>query len=90
MNDEHWHREVRRHSERIRSAERGRRTVLAQTVFLGTLSILFLLPLIGGAYLGRWLDSQQPGYATHWTVNGILLGLVLGIFNVWCFIRRYG
>lgn len=89
MNDERWRREIRRQAERLRRAEGGRRSLLAQTVFLGTLSILFLLPLIGGAYLGRWLDGQETIYSTRWTVNFILLGLALGVFNVWTFIRKY-
>ena len=53
MNDERWRRDVARDSERLKQAERRRRSLLAQTVFLGSLSVLFLVPLLGGAYLGR-------------------------------------
>ena len=53
MNDERWRREVSRDSERLKEAERSRRSLLAQTVFLGSLSVLFLAPLLAGAYLGR-------------------------------------
>jgi ATP synthase protein I len=58
-------------------------------VFLGTLSVLFVLPLIGGAYLGRWLDGLSEGYSVRWTVNLILLGLALGALNVYAFIRKH-
>jgi ATP synthase protein I len=51
--------------------------------------VLFLLPLIGGAYLGRWLDGLHEGYSVRWTVNLILLGLALGVLNVYLFIRRH-
>ncbi len=88
MNDEKWRREVHRDSERLKEAERERRSLLAQSVFLGTLSVLFLLPLIGGAYLGRWLDGLNEGYSVRWTINMIILGLAVGIFNVYVFIRK--
>ena len=89
MTNENWFRGVERDAKRLNGAERGRRSLLAQTVFLGTLSILFLLPLVGGAYLGRWLDGLQDGYSVRWTVNLILLGLALGVVNVILFIRKY-
>ena len=44
---------------------------------------------IGGAYLGHWLDGLNEGYSTRWSVNLILLGLALGIFNVIVFVRKY-
>ncbi|MBK6277881.1 MAG: AtpZ/AtpI family protein [Gammaproteobacteria bacterium] len=53
------------------------------------MSVLFLAPLLAGAYLGRWLDSLGEGYTVRWTVNLILLGLALGVFNVYLFIRKY-
>lgn len=88
MNDEKWRREVHRDSKRFKGAERERRSLLAQSVFLGTLSVLFLVPLIGGAYLGRWLDGLSEGYSVRWTINLIILGLAVGVFNVYVFIRK--
>jgi ATP synthase protein I len=89
MNDEKWRRDVARDSARLKQAERGRRSLLAQTVFLGSLSVLFVVPLLAGAYLGRWLDGLGEGYTVRWTVNLIILGLALGVFNVYFFIRKY-
>jgi ATP synthase protein I len=89
MNDDKWRRDVDRDARRLKDAERGRRSLLAQTVFLGTLSVLFLVPLVGGAYLGRWLDSLGEGYTVRWTVNLILLGLAIGVLNVYLFIRKH-
>lgn len=89
MNDEKWRKDVARDTERLKTAERNRRSLLAQTVFLGSLSVLFIVPLLAGAYLGRWLDSQGDGYTVRWTMNLIILGLALGIFNVYFFIRKY-
>ncbi|HCU54125.1 MAG TPA: F0F1 ATP synthase subunit, partial [Gammaproteobacteria bacterium] len=47
-----------------------------------------VLPVIGGAYLGRWLDSLVAGYSIRWTVSLILLGVFLGAVNVYLFIRE--
>ena len=75
-------------ARRLRKAESESNTLLAQTVFIGTLGLLFVLPLIGGAYLGRWLDSLAAGYSIRWTVSLILLGVFIGAVNVYLFIRE--
>jgi ATP synthase protein I len=89
MNDEQWRRSVERQAHRMREARREHRSLLAQTVFLGTLSVLFLAPLIGGVYFGRWLDGLADGYSTRWTVSFIILGIAAGVFNVYQFIRKH-
>lgn len=89
MNNQRWRRCVDRDARRLGGAERERRSLLVHTVFLGTLSMLFLAPLVGGAYLGRWLDGLGAGYSVRWTLNLILLGLALGVLNVYLFVRRY-
>jgi ATP synthase protein I len=89
MNDEKWRNEVDRDAERLKGAEREHRSLLGQTVFLGTLSVLLLAPLIGGAYLGRWLDGMNEGYSVRWSINLIILGLACGVFNVFVFVRKY-
>ena len=56
-------------AQRMAQADRDRPTLLAQTVFLGTLALLFVLPVIAGAYLGHWIDSLQVGYSYRWTMS---------------------
>lgn len=75
--------EVEKDAERLRRAERERPSLLAQTAYLGTLGLVFVLPVIVGAYLGRWLDSLVEGYSIRWTVSLILLGVVVGVVNVY-------
>jgi ATP synthase protein I len=89
MTNENWRQGVDRDTERLRRAERARRSVLAQTVYLGSLSVLFLTPVLAGAYLGRWLDGRTTGFTVHWTVNLIVLGVALGALNVYLFVRKY-
>ncbi len=51
---------------------------------------LFALPVVAGAYLGKFLDRKLAG-GISWTLTCIILGLALGMYNVWYFyIRRSG
>jgi ATP synthase protein I len=49
---------------------------------------MFVLPVVGGAYLGQWLDSLSTGYEVQWTVSLIVLGVVVGGINVYFFVRE--
>ena len=72
----------------MKKAERDRPTLMGQTVYMGTLGLLFVLPVIGGAYLGQWLDSLVTGYSIRWTTSLILVGVFVGALNVYLFIRE--
>ena len=82
-------RSIERQAQRMEQAERERPTLMSQTVFLGVLALLLVIPVVLGAYLGRWLDSLAEGYSVRWTVSMILLGLAAGIFNVYRFLREH-
>lgn len=75
-------------ARRMKKAERERPTLLAQTTYIGTLGLLFVLPVVGGAYLGRWLDGLMEGYSMRWTLSLIFLGVVIGAINVYLFVRE--
>jgi len=86
---ERLEREVQRQAERRRKADRERPTLIGQTVYLGTLGLLFVLPVIGGAYLGAWLDGlSADAYSTRWTISLILVGVFVGAVNVYLFVRE--
>lgn len=72
----------------MKKAERDRPTLMSQTVYVGTLGLVFVLPVVGGAYLGRWLDSLASGYSVQWTLSLIFLGIVVGAVNVYLLIRE--
>ena len=79
---------MEKQARRIKQAEKDKRTLLGQTIYLGTLGLLFVLPMVGGAYLGQWLDSLTAAYEVHWTVSLIVLGVVVGAVNVYLFLRE--
>lgn len=74
-------------AQRMRKAESERPTLLGQTVYIGTLGLLFVLPMVGGAYLGRWLDGLVTGYSVRWTMSLIFVGGMIGAINVYLFIK---
>lgn len=88
MNDERLRKAVEQQVKRMQRADRERPSLLAQSVYLGTLTLLFLLPVIVGAYLGTWLDDMAQGYSTRWTMGLIVVGLIVGMVNVYIFIRE--
>jgi len=87
--DEHELRSsVERDAGRLKKAAAEREQLLVQTIYLTTLGLVFVLPLVAGAYLGHWLDGLSAGYSMRWTLSLLFLGLVLGAFNVYFLIRR--
>jgi ATP synthase protein I len=74
--------------KRIKKARQEQASILAQTLYLGTLGLVLILPVIGGAYLGLWLDSMANGYSMRWTLSLLLLGLLIGAINVYLLIKE--
>ncbi len=88
MNNEQLRKSIERQVKRMQRANQERPTLLAQSVFMGTLALLFVLPVIVGVYLGNWLDDKAEGYSIHWTIGLLVAGLIIGMINVYLFIRE--
>jgi ATP synthase protein I len=74
--------EVDKESERLKASREGKKGMwhyLGEAVSVGWLVVI---PALGGAYLGRYLDNRfnTGGY---WTLSLMVGGLVAGIFWVW-------
>ena len=89
QNGERLRQNIEKQAQRMTQAEKERPTLLAQTVFLGTLALLFVLPVVGGAYLGHWIDSLQAGYSYRWTMSLLMTGLIVGAMNVYLYIQTH-
>jgi ATP synthase protein I len=87
MNNQQLKKKIESQVKRIRKAEHDRPTLLSQTVYIGTLGLVMVLPIIGGVYLGRWLDSMLEGYSMRWTLSLLFTGIVIGGFNVYFLIK---
>ena len=86
--DEKLRKKLKLQSLRMEKAKKERDTVLSQTVYVGTLGLLFILPVLVGVYAGLWLDEKRPGYSSFWTMTLLVAGLVIGVLNVYIFIRK--
>lgn len=73
--------------KRIKKAEQDSPNLLSQTVYIGTLGLVMILPVILGVYLGRWLDGLVEGYSMRWTLSLLFTGVVIGAFNVYFLIK---
>lgn len=86
--DGELHAKVEKQVQRMQQARRERSSLLAQSVYMGTLALLFVLPVVVGAYVGNWLDDMAPGYSFRWTIGLIFTGLVVGVINVYMYVRE--
>jgi len=86
--NEQLRKRVEQQARRMKQAEKDRPTLISQTVYMGTLGLVFVLPVVGGAYLGRWLDGLVEGYSVRWTLSMLFLGIIIGAANVYLFIRE--
>jgi ATP synthase protein I len=80
--------EVDKQIRRMKQAEHDRPTLLRQTVYLGTLGLLLVVPVIVGAYVGRWLDGLSAGYSMRWTLSLIVLGVGVGSVSVYLNVKE--
>ncbi|MEI6542234.1 MAG: AtpZ/AtpI family protein [Methylococcales bacterium] len=74
--------------KRIKKAERERPNLISQTIYIGTLGLVMVLPVVAGVYLGRWIDSLLEGYSMRWTLSLLITGVVIGFFNVYYLIKE--
>jgi len=88
QNHEQLKKQIDRQVRRMEKAQRERATLLSQTVYIGVLGLVFVLPVVGGAYLGRWLDGLVTGYSMRWTLSMMFLGVVVGAVNVYLLVRE--
>lgn len=78
---EHLHAPVRRlrHQEE-RWAREGERPLGRNLSLIGALGWAIVLPLIGGLFLGRWIDD---GHGVFWTISLMFAGLSAGCWMAW-------
>ena len=86
-NHDQLKREVAKQVHRMKRAEQDRPTLLAQSIYLGTLGLLFVVPVVVGAYVGLWLDGLYEGYSIRWTLSLIVLGVIVGAVNAYQFVK---
>jgi len=88
MNDQqNLKKKIENQIRRMKKAEHDRPNLLSQTVYIGTLGLVMVLPVIAGVYLGHWLDGMLEGYSMRWTLSLMLGGVAIGIMNVYFLVK---
>ena len=64
-------------------SKKGRAGLWGYVARVTTIGWLLVLPVVAGAYLGRHLDLMRAPGQISWTITLILLGIAIGIYNVW-------
>jgi ATP synthase protein I len=81
-------RDVDKSARELMKARREKRTLWRYAYLLGAGGWLFAIPVVGGAYLGKYLDGKFGGSGISWTLTFLILGIVFGVYNVWRFFTR--
>lgn len=84
-NGDDFVREVGRQADR-RKANRGR-GVWQGIAQVGTAGWMVVPPAVGGAFLGRWIDSRY-GTGALWTLALLTVGLATGCAAAWRAMNR--
>jgi ATP synthase protein I len=78
---------IERSAEDLIKARKGKSGFWHYAQILGVGGWLFVIPVVGGAYLGRYLDERLGGNIS-WTLTFIIIGIAVGIYNIWYFLFR--
>ena len=70
-----------------RAGKSGSGGVWAGFDMMGLIGWSVVVPTLGGAALGLWLDARHSG-AISWTLTLMGLGLVVGCLNAWQWVAR--
>ncbi|WP_456399666.1 AtpZ/AtpI family protein [Persephonella sp.] len=66
-----------------KSGDSKKKNIWYSLSFIGSVSIIFILPVVIGAYLGWWLDGKYKVGKISWTITFIILGIMIGIYNIY-------
>jgi ATP synthase protein I len=79
---------INRDVNKIEKAKREQHSVLSSLAYLTVLGLMFIIPVIFGAYLGVWLDNKFSGFSISWTITLIIIGVFIGVMNVYFLLRE--
>jgi ATP synthase protein I len=83
-----FHKTIRcKQARRIRARREKENTFWYGLGMFGTIGWSVAIPTLVGVGLGLWIDSNWPGRVS-WTLTLLFLGLALGCFNAWYWVKR--
>jgi ATP synthase protein I len=90
MEDNKFSEDIGKSAKELMEARKDKDGFLHYAYVLGVGGWLLALPLVGGAYLGKYLDKKVGvSGGISWTITFIIIGIAVGFFNLWyTFIKR--
>lgn len=90
MENDKFSRDIEKSARELLVARKEKSSFWRSANVLSISGWVFVIPVVGGAYLGRYLDKKLHGEGVSWTITLLMLGIVVGIYNVWyLFVRKH-
>ena len=90
MEDKKFSKDIGKSAKELMEARKEKGGFLHYAYVLGVGGWLLALPIVGGAYLGKYLDRKigESG-GISWTITFIIIGIAAGFYNLWyTFMKR--
>ena len=87
MRERRFSEKVEKSAEELTRARKEKSRFWHYAQMLGVGGWLFVIPVVAGAYLGRYLDRKLGGEIS-WTITFMIIGIAVGIYNIWYFLLR--
>jgi ATP synthase protein I len=88
MEDKRFSRDIEKSAKELKKGRKERSTFWHYAYVLSVGGWLFVIPVVGGAYFGKYLDRKIGAGGISWTLTFIIIGMAVGIYNVWYFLLR--
>ena len=72
---------------KIRAQKEKHRSVWFGLGMFGLVGWAVVVPTLIGVLLGQWIDDHSYGHVS-WTLNLLIVGLIIGCFNAWFWIQK--
>lgn len=87
MTESNFKRSVSDRARRMRASRSRGRRFWTGLGLVGALGWVVVIPMVGGLFLGRWLDEKLESKLTF-TLALLSAGLVVGVYTAWRFFLR--
>jgi ATP synthase protein I len=76
--------DIDKSAKNLLEARKEKKSFWRYAYIIGVGGWLFVIPVVAGAYLGRYIDRKIQG-GISWTITLIIIGIAVGIYNIWQF-----
>jgi ATP synthase protein I len=88
MEDKRFSRDIEKSAKELKKGRKERSAFWHYAYVLSVGGWLFVIPVVGGAYFGKYLDKRIGGGGISWTLTFIVIGMAVGIYNIWYFLLK--